>query len=86
MVLTNGRVKPLRDILREDDFEDLEFRLAPSMLEGSGRWQKKPQRYAFDEGMGPDPVIDRMRNAWRGGRHACSFAIRLDANWSDSTA
>jgi len=57
----------LGDILREDDFEDLEFRLAPSMLEGSGRWQKKPQRFAFDEGMGPDPVIERMRDAWRGG-------------------
>ena len=37
------------------------------MLEGSGRWQKKPQRFAFDEGMGPDPVIERMRDAWRGG-------------------
>ena len=68
MVLTNGRVKPLRDILREDDFDDLEFRLAPSMLEGSGRWQKKAQRFAFDEGMGPDPVIDRMRDTWRGGK------------------
>ena len=67
MALIDEKEKPLRMLLRENDFDDLEFRLAPSMLEGSGRWERKPRRFAFGEGLAPDPVIERMRAAWRDG-------------------
>ena len=67
MALIDEKQKPLRRLLRENDFDDLEFRLAPSMLEGSGEWRRKPRRFAFGEGLASDPVIERMRAAWRDG-------------------
>ena len=80
VALIDEKEKPLRMLLRENDFDDLEFRLAPSMLEGSGRWERKPRRFAFGEGLAPDPVIERMRAAWRDGEDAklCDAVMQLE--------
>jgi hypothetical protein len=65
MALIDALEKPLRDMLRDDDHDDLVFR--PTTSPSGGRWQRKQQRFALNEGLKPDPVIERMRDAWRAG-------------------
>ncbi len=59
--------KPLRNMLLEDDHDDLEFYPPQTNRDGAGAWQRKQQNYAFNEALAPDPKIDRMRDVWDKG-------------------
>ena len=54
----------LEDALSKRDRDDLEY--VPH-ARGGGRWRRKRQRRAFNEAFEEDPLIERMREAWRDG-------------------
>jgi len=62
--------KPLRNMLLEDDHDDLEFHPPQTNRDGAGAWQRKPRNYAFNEALAPEPKMDRIRDV-------CSASLNL---------
>ena len=59
--------KLLNRMLLEDDTDDLEFHPPQTRRDGAGSWQRKHRNYAFNEGLAPDPKMDRIRDTWKNG-------------------
>jgi len=59
--------KPLNRLLLEDDHDDLEFHPPQTRRDGAGERKRKIQNFRFNEGLAPDPVIERIRDSWDKG-------------------
>lgn len=59
--------KSLRNMLLEDDHDDLEFHPPRTNRHGAGSWRRKQQNFRFNEALAPDPKMDRIRDVWDRG-------------------